>query len=86
MLEYLMTQAQSSTYNKGWKNKVKLYEEIAEEPGMIIIGAEMLCKIDEEQGLLVEEREAKSFVLLIIGTVCIIGDALMLRRYNMPVI
>jgi hypothetical protein len=57
MLEYLITQAESSTYNKGWKNKVKLYEEIAGDPEMIIIGAEMLCKIDEERGSLVEGSE-----------------------------
>ena len=54
MLEYLQAQAQAETYNKGWKTKVKLYEEIAEDPEKILVGAEILCKVDETRGSLVE--------------------------------
>ena len=54
MLEYLKTQAQSSTYNKGWKSKVKFYEQIAEDAGMILAGAEYLCSADEMYGSLIE--------------------------------
>lgn len=54
MVEYLKTQAQATSYNKGWKLKVKLYDEIAENPEDILVGVEILCKVDEERGGLVE--------------------------------
>lgn len=54
MLEYLKTQAQSQTYNKGWKLLFKLYDEIAEDPGKILLACEIICQIDEERGRLVE--------------------------------
>lgn len=54
MLEYLRTRAQMASFNKGWKGKVKLYEEIAIDPENIIAGAELLCLIDEGGGSLVE--------------------------------
>jgi hypothetical protein len=54
MLEFLKAQAQAETYNKGWKTKVKLYEEIAEDPEEILAGVEILCQVDETRGSLVE--------------------------------
>lgn len=64
MLGYLKTRAQATSYNKGWRTKVKLYDEIAGDPEKIIAGAEILCKIDETQGSLVD------------GTKCTIRETL----------
>lgn len=46
-----------ASFNKGWKAKVRLYEEIACNAENIIAGAEMLCLIDEIHGPLVEGAE-----------------------------
>ena len=49
MLEHMKTQAESASYNKGYKTKMKLYDDIAKDPEKVIAIAEALCAKDEAQ-------------------------------------
>ena len=51
----MKTQAQSASYNVGYKSKIKMYEEIAKNPDKILALAENLCLTDEERGIAMEE-------------------------------
>ena len=53
----MKTQVQSASYNKGYKIKIKFYDEIAEDPERVIAVVEALCTKDETQGSSVEGAE-----------------------------
>ena len=53
----MKTQAQSASYNKGYKTKIKLYDEIFKDPEKVIAVAEALCAKDEMQGESIEGTE-----------------------------
>jgi hypothetical protein len=74
MLEHMKTQAQSASYNKGYKTKIKLYDEIAKDPEKVIAAAEAWCAKDETQGSSVEETD---FTLMeTLDAVCILQTLL----------
>jgi hypothetical protein len=55
MLGHMKIQAQSASYNVGYKTKIKMYEEIAKNPEKILALVENLCQMDEERGTVMEE-------------------------------